>query len=81
LARLQSKHIRKINISGGNWYEQAAAMIRIELVAEGLYAYDFAAYPHKSQLPTPDIKVDINSDYKIDIKDIAVIAKDFGWRG
>jgi len=65
-----SWHTLKTDISGGTWYDQAAVLIRPELMTEGLYAYDFAAYPQKYPPPTPDIKADI--------KDIAFAAKAFG---
>jgi hypothetical protein len=65
-----SWHTLVTDISGSTWYDQVDANIRGELIAGGLYAYDFAAYPHKIQLPTPDIKVDI--------KDVALAAKGFG---
>jgi hypothetical protein len=65
-----SWHTLITDISGGTWYDQAEAMIRPELIAAGLYDFDFGGYPFKSQLLTPDIKVDI--------LDIALAAKGFG---
>jgi len=65
-----SWHTLITDIAGSTWYDQVALYIEPELGPEGLYAFDFAAYPHKTQLPTADIKVDI--------KDVALAAKGFG---
>ncbi len=65
-----SWHTLITEICGSTWFDQVDSMMRVDLVAGGLYADNFAAYPHKSQLIMPEIK--------LDIKAVALAAEGFG---
>jgi len=66
-----SWHTIKEDIAGSTWYDDAQKyIIPINPPPPFPGHYPFGTYPYKSQLPSPDIKVDI--------KDVALAAKAFG---